>query len=250
MEAIELFPSHGFSLQGDWLPAAEAAPALIFAHGLGSTRQGEKAAALAAECARRGWAFAAVDFYGHGESSGTMRDLRGTRLLADLEAITQFVRERGHQVIFLVGSSMGGWAAAWWAALHPTQAQACALLAPALRFLEWQRLDAAAHEAWRATGRLRVANEWIDLELDYALHAEAETLPFARLCEQFVTPSLLVHGMADDTIPYTLSSEFIAQCAATDMQLVLLKDGDHRLNARKEWLAQIVCDFFQQRLGE
>lgn len=245
MEAIELFPSHGFALQGDFVAAAAAGtPVLIFAHGLGSTRRGEKAAAFAAACAQRGWAFAAVDFHGHGASAGTIRDLRGARLLADLDAITQFVQARGACTIFLAGSSMGGWAAAWFAALHPRRVRACALIAPAFRFLEWQRLDDATHEAWRQSGRLRVANEWIDLELDYALHAEAADYPFERLCEQFATPALLLHGMQDDTIPPQTSLEFASCCQAQELQLLLIKNGDHRLNSRKEQLAQMACDFF------
>lgn len=224
------------------------APAVIFAHGLGSTRHGEKAAALEAECARRGWAFAAFDFHGHGASDGTMLDLRGARLLADLHAITQFVAARKHNKIFLVGSSLGGWAAAWFAALHPERVRACALLAPAFRFLEWRRLNAAARQRWQRTGRLRIVNEWIDLELAYDLHAESDAYRFEQLCARFVTPCLLVHGMQDDTVPYATSIEFIKQCAATDVQLHLLKSGDHRLNAHKDWLAQTACDFFAVRL--
>ncbi len=224
-----------------------ATPAVIFAHGLGSTRQGEKAAALEAECARRGWAFAAFDFHGHGASDGTMLDLRGSRLLADLDTITQFVATRGHETQFLVGSSLGGWAAAWFAALRPQRVQACALIAPAFRFLEWRRLNAAARQRWQRTGRLHIVNEWIELELAYDLHAESAAYHFEQLCARFSTPCLLVHGMQDDTVPYATSLEFTEQCAATDVQLHLLKTGDHRLNAHKDWLAQTACEFFAAR---
>jgi uncharacterized protein len=224
----------------------DAAPAVIFAHGLGSTRQGEKAAAMETECGRRGWAFVAFDFHGHGASDGTMLDLRGSRLLADLDAITQFVHARGHETIFLVGSSMGGWAAAWFAARHPERVRACALIAPAFRFLEWRHLNTAARQQWQLQGRIRIVNEWIDLELDYALYAEANDYSFAQLCEQFTTPCLIVHGMRDDTIPYVVSIEFTEQCNAQEAQLLLVKNGDHRLNTHKDWLAQTMCDFFQQ----
>lgn len=227
--------------------ATTAAPAVLFAHGLGSTRHGEKATALEAECTRRGWGYAAIDFHGHGDSNGTLLDLRGSRLLEDLDAITQFVYERGHESIFLVGSSMGGWAAAWFAALYPQRVRACAMIAPAFRFLDWPRLSEAERQRWKRTGRLRIVNEWIDLELDYGLHAEACEYPFEQLCERFATPCLITHGMKDDTIPYTSSIEFTERCAATEMQLTLLKNGDHRLNTCKEWLAQTACDFFAQR---
>lgn len=229
---------------------ALSTPAVIFAHGLGSTRGGEKATAIADECARRGWAFAAFDFHGHGDSDGTMLDLRGSRLLDDLGAIAQFLKERGHQTIFLIGSSMGGWASTWFAALHPTSIKACALIAPSFRFLEWQRLNEATRKQWQNNGRLRIVNEWIDLELEYGLHAEANDYPIAKLCERFATPCLLFHGMQDDTVPYAGSIEFAEQCAATDLRLYLIKNGDHRLNTHKEFLARTACDFFEETLAE
>lgn len=250
VQEMELRNADGDALRGDYTPSAANvhAPVMIFAHSLGSTRNGEKAAALAAECARRDWAFAAFDFHGHGASDGTMLDLRGSRLLSDLHTITQFVNERGHETIFLAGSSLGGWAAAWFAALHPQRIKACTLIAPAFRFLEWRRLSETARQRWQSQGRLRIVNEWIDVELDYDLHAEAAQYLFERLCERFVTPCLLVHGMQDDTVPYAGSITFTEQCTATDVQLLLVKNGDHRLNAQKDWLASTACDFLQQRL--
>lgn len=247
IEHLELKTNSAQILRGDFIRTDAQTPVLVFAHGLGSTRQGEKARALAAECARRDWAFAAFDFRGHGESDGTMPELRGSHLLADLDTITQFVRARGHETIYLVGSSMGGWAAAWFAALYPQRITACALIAPAFRFLEWQRLSAGQHEQWRQTGRLRVTNQWIDLELGAGLAEEAAQYPFAQLTERFQTSCLVLHGMLDDTVPYQTSLEFIAQCQATDVQLLLLKDGDHRLSAQKEWLAQVAGDFLAAR---
>jgi uncharacterized protein len=248
-EFITLSWPEGEAIRGNFMPttSTQFSPALIFAHGLGSTRQGEKAQALQVECARRGWAFAAFDFRGHGDSEGTMLELRGARLLADLDAIVHFVAERGHQTIFLVGSSMGGWASAWWAALHPQRITACALIAPALRFLEWQRLSEAERAQWQQTGRLRITNQWIDVELGYGLYTEAEQYQFASLTQQLLTPSLLLHGMRDDTVPYAQSYELIEQCAAAEMQLLLIKNGDHRLNMHKEMMARVICDFFQHR---
>lgn len=245
-EAITITTAAGNALRGDFCAtsATSGAPAVIFAHGLGSARRGEKAAALEAECARRGWVFAAFDFHGHGDSGGTMLELRGTRLLDDLDAITRFVNERGHSNIFLVGSSMGGWAAAWFAALHPQRVQACALIAPALRFLEWQRLTDVELQRWQQVGRWRIANEWIDLEVDYDLHAEADKYQFERLCERFATPCLIVHGLQDDTVPPAVSLAFIEQCGAPALQLLLIKNGDHRLSTQKEWLACVACDYF------
>src|SRR5581483_4458871 len=110
--------------------------AVVYVHGFGSTRAGVKADALEEACARRGWTFASFDFRGHGASTGTLLELRGTLLLEDLEALRDYLVSRGIPRVCLLGSSMGGWAAAWFAMRHPHSLLACALIAPALRFLE------------------------------------------------------------------------------------------------------------------
>jgi len=219
-------------------------PVVVFAHGLGSVRSGEKAVALETECARRGWAFAACDFRGHGASDGTMLELRGSRLLEDLDAITRAATERAAGPLCLFGSSMGGWAAAWFAAHNPARVAACAFVAPAFRFLEWNRFNQTELDEWQRTGRHRVCNEFIDLELGSGLLAEASDFQFETLAERFRSPLMIFHGMRDDLVPYTQSLEFVARCAATDIELVITKQGDHRLSHDKEKIARAACDFF------
>src|SRR5205823_2932316 len=108
--------------------------AVVYVHGLGSTRGGEKARALEQACARRGWTFVAFDFRGHGASTGRMVDLCGTRLLEDLEALAEHLAGRGVRRLCPVGSSMGGWAVAWFTLRHPLAVPACVAIAPALDF--------------------------------------------------------------------------------------------------------------------
>jgi pimeloyl-ACP methyl ester carboxylesterase len=119
--------------------------AVLYVHGFGSRRDGEKSEALAAACARRGWTFAAFDFRGHGSSDGAPRELTASRLLEDLSAIHGFLVAHGHPHLGLVGSSMGAFAAAWFAVRHPEAVVGCVLLAPAFRFLErrWQESHGA-----------------------------------------------------------------------------------------------------------
>ena len=245
-EAIELAMPDGAALRGvfSFAELGPHVPAVVFAHGFGSTRRGEKAAALEAECARRGWAFAACDFRGHGESGGTMLELRGSRLLEDLDAITHAVSERTSGPLCLFGSSMGGWAGAWFAAREPERIAACAFVAPAFRFPEWDGLSQAERDAWRRTGRHRVQNEFVDVEIGYGLTAEAAAFKLEVLAEQFRSPLIIFHGLRDDLVPYSLSLEFAAHCAATDVELCLTKSGDHRMNPDKEKIARTACDFF------
>lgn len=247
---LALTMPNGQMVRGDLhcAPDDKPAPVVVFAHGFGSVRRGEKAMAFANECARRGWAFAACDFRGHGASDGLMQELRGSRLLEDLDAITREAARRVGGPLFLVGSSLGGWAAAELATRAPEHITACAFIAPAFRFLEFQWLTAAERAAWQRTGRHRVRNEFVDVEIGYGLTAEAVQFPLATLTERFHTPAIIFHGMADEVVPYEISVEFAARCAARQVELVLSKSGDHRLTRDKEKLARAACDFFAARI--
>jgi pimeloyl-ACP methyl ester carboxylesterase len=247
-EKLELTMPDDQKLRGriSFAPGDEPEPVVVFAHGFGSVRAGEKSVALEAECARRGWAFAAGDFRGHGESDGAMTELRGSRLIEDMDAITGASVALTGGPLFLFGSSMGGWASAWLAAKNPGRVAACAFAAPAFRFLEWRRLSEAEREEWRRAGRLRVRNKFVDVEIDYGLTAEADEYPFEKLAAEFRSPAIIFHGMADETVPYSSSVEFATRCAAGDVELRLIKSGDHRLNGEKERMAFAACEFMEK----
>jgi pimeloyl-ACP methyl ester carboxylesterase len=218
---------------------------VVWVHGFGSHRGGEKAAAVRAECGRRGWPFLAADFRGHGQSSGTMPDLRASGLLADLAAARDFLAGRGVTRLGLIGSSMGGFAAAWFARQAP-EVVGCVLLAPAFGFLDrrWGELTEEAREAWRRTGRRRVTNEWVDVEIGYGLVEERDPFTPERLAAGWHTPALIVHGCRDDAVPVEDSLSFLRRVDYPDVELRLFKSGDHRLTAYKDEIAAEAGRFF------
>jgi uncharacterized protein len=223
---------------------------LVYVHGFGSVRGGEKAAALEAACARRGWTFAAFDFRGHGESSGTMPDLCGALLLEDLEAIDGYLRGRGIRWFCPVGSSMGGWAAAWFSLRHPDRVPACVLMAPAFDFPRslWDRLNESQRRAWEQTGRLRVHNDWVDTEIGYSLMEGAAAYPLQTLVGGWRTRLLIFHGMKDEVVPFARTVAVVEQMAYPHIEVRLIKNGDHRLLEFREEMAEAACEFFDRHI--
>jgi len=228
-----------------------AAEAVLYVHGFGSRRRGEKADALEAACAARGWTWLAADFRGHGESSGTLLQLRGSGLQRDLDVLEGFLRTRGVRRLFLVGSSMGGWASAWFALRRKGVVGACVLLAPALNFPRgrWASLTEAERRAWKQTGRHRVRNEWLDVEVGYGLVEEADAFPPGRLEAEWSTPALVVHGLRDAQVPYAGSVAFLERAAGRHVELLLIKAADHRLTGYENEVARMACDFFARWKG-
>jgi hypothetical protein len=98
-------------------------------------------------------------------------------------------------------------------------------------------------ETWRREGVLRIKNQYIDAELSYGLVDEIPLFPLEDLLEHYRTPMLIIHGMNDDLVPYERSLSFVAGLRYPHAEVHLYKDGDHRLNDRKEHLAELACDF-------
>ena len=235
----------GGHLVGDHLAGGPLT--LLFVHGFGGVRRGEKSLALAAECARRGHGFAAFDFHSHGQTGGPMSELRPSRLLGDMAAVYRYLEAAGAEHVVPVGSSMGGWAAAWSALDPAAHLPGVVLLAPALRFPDarWLDLSPQLREAWRRTGRLRVSNRWIDIDLGYDFVEDVERYPFDKLADAWTLPALIVHGTQDDVIPFRQSVEFVERVGRPQVELRPIDGGDHRLTGHAPLLARLACDFAQ-----
>jgi uncharacterized protein len=236
-EVFRLEIADGQSIVLDWYPAGAHAPVMLYIHGLGSHRRGEKVRYFARQFNAAGRAFAALDLRGHGDSDGELRELTMSRLLEDVAAAAHWAAARCSDRLVLIGASMGASVAAWYAAGHPAMTDALILIAPALRF---------------PAGELRVRSEWIDVTLgrdllDDANHYDPDALP-----RELATPALLIHGLQDSAIPWELSADFVRARArwrtgappVTD--LVLLGDGDHRLTARKELLFALMYAWLER----
>jgi pimeloyl-ACP methyl ester carboxylesterase len=241
--ALQAYLSHS-GQPSDW--------AVVYVHGFVSNSSGEKAKVVEAACAQRGWTYAAFDFRGHGQSSGSLLELRGSGLLDDLEVVRSWLASLGVSRLCLYGSSMGGWASAWYALRHPETVLACALVAPAFNFLRsrWDSLSEIERRQWRETGRLRVRNQWIDVEIGTGCLDELDHFPSGELATRLACPLLIFQGLLDDAVLYTDTLLFVETASHPNIELRLYKDGDHRLLRYKEEMAEAACAFFARVISE
>lgn len=118
----------------------------------------------------------------------------------------------------LLGSSMGGFLAAFYASRHP-EVRRLVLLAPAFAFAErWDHLAGPENLArWKESGYLNVFHygEKRDRGIHYGLYSEALTLPRHP---DFSQPTLIFHGVNDDVVPVKLSREFASTHPHVDLR--------------------------------
>jgi pimeloyl-ACP methyl ester carboxylesterase len=222
-------------------------PGILYLHGFGSAQAGEKADFFREQALSFGYRFASFDFRGHGNSGGSLADLTLTRNLEDLELVRA---ELGWDRFALIGSSMGGATALWYAAQNPQRVAAALLIAPALEMekslLTWAGPERA--ERWQREGTIRFDNGFVESDLSWKLIEDLKRYPRAELQEQLQTPTLIFQGRMDASVPYADVVDFVARCRYRRIELRLYADGDHRLTDRKEELWRGMAEWLG-RLG-
>jgi uncharacterized protein len=151
-------------------------------------------------------------------------DFRNLTLTAQLNVIAQVARD---QPVSLIGSSMGGYLAALYAARHPGNVEKLVLLAPAFSFTSrWpQLLGEPAMEQWKRSNTLKVFHysEGREVELGYQLVEDAEQYEAYPEVEQ---PVLIFHGRRDTVVPPEFSVAFAERHPNARLRPL---DSDHEL---------------------
>jgi pimeloyl-ACP methyl ester carboxylesterase len=203
-------------------------PTLVFLPGYKSDMQGGKAQALAAWAAEQGLGMLRLDYSGCGESEGKFED--GT-LDIWRDDVLAVIAEAKVGPLILIGSSMGGWLMLLVAEALGDQVAAMVGIAPAPDFTDWDFDDAD-----RAT---IAANGRIERPSDYGYDPMVITRDFwqsgqsnLRLTKEIAIdcPVRLIHGQCDPDVPWETSLKLADALRSSDVQTLLLKDGDHRLS--------------------
>lgn len=125
----------------------------------------------------------------------------------------------------LVGSSMGGYLAALYAAAHP-EVEGLVLLAPAFGFAaRWQEMQAPSIKRWKETNWLEVYHygEKAIRRLHYGLLEDAARFPGFP---DFRQSALIFHGVNDTVVPVDYSRRFAATHPNAELREL---ESDHEL---------------------
>lgn len=201
-------------------------PTLVYLAGYRGEMLGTKASAVDEWCAREGRAMLRLDYAGYGESDG---DFEAQSLTDRLGDVLLAMDAAGVERAVLMGSSMGGWIMLMAAVSDPRRVVGLVGIAAAPDFTDWGFSNNQRSQIERE-GRIEHPSD------------QGGTYPTSRvfwesgqrnlLLERGISyggPVRLLHGDEDDTVPWQVAKRLMEALGSADVQLTLVKGGDHRL---------------------
>jgi pimeloyl-ACP methyl ester carboxylesterase len=205
-----------------------AGPALVFLPGYMSDMAGGKATAVFDWAVAQGRACLLLDYSGCGESAGAFAEGSLSRWRKEVVAL---VEAHCPNRVLLIGSSMGGWLMLLVTLAMSRRVAGLIGLAAAPDFTDW-----GYDEAQKAA---LAAGETVFEDNPYGPEpTPTHPLFWADGQRQLLLgdaiavdcPVRLLQGQADPDVPWQTALRLAERLRSDDVQVALIKDGDHRLS--------------------
>lgn len=212
--------------------APGSGPALVFLPGYMSDMAGGKACAVFDWARGEGRACLCLDYSGCGLSSG---DFAHGTLTRWREEVTTLIDAHGLDEVVLVGSSMGGWLMLLAGLALGSRLKGLVGIAPAPDFTDWgysegqKALLSAGRTVWEDNP---YGPEPTPTHAGFWADGQARLLLGDAIAID--CPVRLLHGQQDGDVPWETSLELADSLRSADVQITLVKDGDHRLSRDRD----------------
>ena len=201
---------------------------LVFLPGYMSDMEGGKALAIDAWAKEQGRAMLRLDYAGCGASGGEFAE---QSLIDWREDVLFLIDKVTSGSVTLIGSSMGGWLMLLVALARPMRVKQLVGVAAAPDFTDWG-FSQEQKMTILQEGKLEEQSEYSDepyiTTSTFWQSGEANRLLHAQIA--FDGAVRLVHGQRDQDVPWEYSLEIAKKMRSDDVQVHLVKDGDHRLS--------------------
>jgi len=162
-----------------------------------------------------------------------MSDL-GWSIASQTEVLIRHLDEEEFDLV--VGSSMGGLAAANASSMRPQTETRLLLIAPAFGLAEnWEGMEETGRSAWKTTGERRYTGFELDIVLPWEFMESAEKMSWPVPAH----PTAIMHGKYDEVVPISFSRKVAEDCENVRLHEI---DDSHRMKKSMRFIPDVVSN--------
>jgi len=193
---------------------------VLFAHGFEGSPNGSKPTYMR-------------EALGWDVTSPKMSEL-GWSIASQTEVLIRYLDEGEFDLV--VGSSMGGLAAANASSMRPQAETRLLLIAPAFGLAEnWEGMEETGRSAWKTTGERRYTGFELDIVLPWEFMESAEKMSWPIPTH----PTAIMHGKYDEVVPISFSRKVAEDCKNVRLHEI---DDSHRMKKSMRFIPEVVSN--------
>ena len=209
---------------------------IVFLHGFMSNLEGKKPKTFLNFAKRNKMGFLALEYSGHGKSSGKFTDGNISKWTKETTQIIKKIVKKNK--IILIGSSMGAWISLNQFKYFRKQINGFLGIGSAPEFLErlmWNKFSKKMKEEIKKIGIINLKHGDYEYPITFQLIKDGrKNKVFKKKIYQNIKITM-VHGTKDKSVPINYSRKVLKIFRNAKKKLVIVKNGDHSLSSPR-WL--------------
>jgi len=205
---------------------------IVFLHGFMSNLEGKKPRTFLNFAKRNKMGFLALEYSGHGKSSGKFTDGNISKWTKETTQIIKKIVKKNK--IILIGSSMGTWISLNQFKHFKKQINGFLGIGSAPEFLEglmWNKFSKKMKEEIKKIGIINLKHGDYEYPITFQLIKDGrKNKVFKKKIYQNIKITM-VHGTKDKSVPINYSRKVLKIFRNAKKKLVIVKNGDHSLSS-------------------
>ena len=207
---------------------------IVFLHGFMSDIEGEKPTAILKYAKKNKLGFLALEYSGHGKSSGKFTNGNISKWSKDVEVLIKKIVKKNNFI--LVGSSMGAWLSLNQFKNFKKQIKGFLGIGSAPEFLEnlmWKKFNKKMKKETIKKGIINLKHGNYEYPITYQLIKDGRKNKILdkRIGSQITV--ITIHGSKDEVVPTSYSRKVLKLFTKAKKKLVIIKNGDHSLSSKR-----------------
>tara|TARA_B100000787_G_scaffold164615_1_gene147499 strand:+ start:1578 stop:2321 length:744 start_codon:yes stop_codon:yes gene_type:complete len=204
---------------------------IVFLHGFMSDLEGKKPRAFLNFAKKNKLGFLALEYSGHGKSSGKFLDGNISKWTKETNILIQKIVKKNDFI--LIGSSMGAWISLNQFKLFNNQIKGFLGIGSAPEFLEnlmWKKFTKKIKKEITQKGIYNLKYGDYEYPISYQLIKDGKKNKILKKKIDLKINVTMIHGNKDKSVPIAYSKKVLKMFKNAKKKLVIVKDGDHSLS--------------------